>query len=203
MLQNIGENRWIFVMSDSKIAERETPHIHMDSHWFHLLIYSSTWVIRKSWILAKASRGISGVKPPWSFRFFWPILGPKIILSGMQKPDQPTMKLGMMIPFWRYNMMIYRKSNLLPFSNLFLPSCPANLKGFPSPSPTPISPWPLKWWFPSSLTTQGSLFPTSRVSFCTSELAVSFIMASRNPRWKVTPRWPQGNHFGHIFFVVK
>ena len=77
----------------------------------------------------------SGVKPPWSFRFFWPILGP-LHSKWNAKPDQLTMNLGVMnlfdvIIWW------YRKSNfpLFPTFSFHLFS-PPTWRDFWTPSPS-------------------------------------------------------------------
>lgn len=85
-------------------------------HGFTLIssTYLQTGSLEKSWILAKASRGISGVKPPWSFRFLMANPWAKNHSKWDAKPDHPAMNLGVIFPFLTLEIWWYRKSNKLP-----------------------------------------------------------------------------------------
>lgn len=149
-------------------------------HGFTLIssTYLQTGSLEKSWILAKASRGISGVKPPWSFRFLMANPWAKNHSKWDAKPDHPAMNLGVIFPFLTLEIWWYRKSNKLslfqPWFHLFSPPTWRDVLPHLSPSPRHHS---SEW--PPSLTTKALSFP-------------HLAWVSAHPSLQYLSSWPPG-----------
>ena len=193
-LQNCGE------------GNPKYPHGFTLISSIYILIYLSTWIITKIMDPSQSIQASAG----WNLRdpsvFFGQSFG-HFILKWDAKPDQPTMNLGVMNHFKRYNMMIPKRQPsplFQPFPSIFFPRQLGRdvLPHLQPPSHRDhSSEWP-------SLTTKALSFP--RLAWVSAHPSLQYLSSwpSGTPSEggpKVTPRWPglrlgHGVTFGHIFF---